>query len=814
MKAGAFIIVLLVFCQQSIAQRNPFIVHYGTEDGLPQKTVMNIVQDRKGFMWFSTWDGLCKFDGVDFYAYKIKKEDSYHMHSDRFDGMWIDKFGYIWANTYENEMYRFDPRIERFRSIKTISGLKNFTTHGIKRMPSGKNWLLNPRQGAICFKDSAFRPLLFNQQNGFLPTNTVNNIIEDAGGNTWLLTANGLTVLSPDMVTRGIYFAAAGNRPANGNAFFCGLALGGQLWLGADSGKIYVYHQRNKKFDVYKTGAKANISSICNIDNNLLLITTKNDDFFIFNCKSRRFSNYRLSVLRPSVYTKIQSCYIDRAKNIWLETDEKGVSKFSLRTNRLKHFDLNLPQEEVGPANPRFYIWEDLKNRLWVQPNGGGLGWYDAKADELKSFKIPRYANDRSVLMILHAGYSDRQGDLWISTRSDGLYKVSFSDREFKTKTVDPDTLSVSTNEVRSIMSDHLKRIWVATKAGKIYIYGANGKQLGNLTNTGAIGHGNFVAGLTYAMAEDSTHKIWLGTKGKGIYRLIPTANPLQFKISNYRNNPDNRYSLSDDRVYSIYPDRNQRIWIGTYGGGLNLLDDKIEGRFYNYKNLLANYPIEYGKRIRIVAGDHYGNIYMGTPLGLLAARPNYIHPGQMRFKYYERSPEQGSIAANDIYDVYTTKKGETYLASFGGGLNHVVKRDHDGLPLKFINYNTANGLNSDLLQQIQEDGSGNLWLITESAVSRFDPKKKLFETYYDLSRLIGGEIFSEGGDTQTANGVILLGYTRGIIAIDPTKLSPENFKPYMALTGLRIANHEVPISDTTVLKKADRRAIGAKTQP
>nr|WP_170113584.1 ATP-binding protein [Mucilaginibacter yixingensis] len=758
---------------------------------------MNIMQDKKGFMWFTTWDGLAKFDGADFYSYKVKKDDNPGMRSDRFDGMWLDKYGYIWANSYEGEMYRFNPRTENFQSIKSIPALKSFVAHGIKMMPSGKKWLLNKDFGAICFKDTAFTPVVLTKSNKGLPQNRVNAVAEDQHNNSWLLTSNGIVTLSANLAPSHRYFTSSNSNVHK--SFYCALPVGNQLWIGADSGCIYIYDDLLKKFEIRKTGTTAHIKDIKNIDADNLLITSAHNDFFVFNRKTNQFAAYQLSALRPTTFTKINSCYIDRSKNIWLETDETGVSKFSFATRKFKHFDFKLPDIEAGPAGPRFFIWEDRKNRVWMQPVGGGLGVYDPITDDLKHFDIPYY--DHKLSMILHAGYSDRQGDLWVSTRAGGLHKILFNDSEFKSHSVDPDTNSVPNNDVRSILEDHLHRVWIATKAGKIFIYSSAGKNLGELNHPGNISTSQPITGFTYAFTEDVANQVWIGTKGKGLYRLTPAGGNFNtYKVTHFGHDAANTYSLSDDRVYSIFVDPSQHIWVTTYGGGLNLMDNHIDGRFYNPYNVLKGFPMNVGKRTRIVSGDNYGNIYIGTPLGLLVTHPNYEHPEQMQFRHFERSPAKGSIGANDIYDVHTSKSGDTYIASFGGGLNKVQKRDKQGLPLSFVTYNTNNGLSSDLLQQIQEDNSGKLWLVTENSVSRFDPKEKSFETYYDLSRLIRGEVFSEGGDTQTDKGVMLLGYSRGLITIDPDKLSPETFNPYMALTNLRIANKDVTVGDTSAL--------------
>ena len=90
---------------------------YTSEDGLSQNTIMSILQDDKGVMWFATWDGLYKFDGYTFNNYKAHPGDSIGLSNNRLDNIKEDRYGYIWVQSYNHQVYRFNPRLERFQAI-------------------------------------------------------------------------------------------------------------------------------------------------------------------------------------------------------------------------------------------------------------------------------------------------------------------------------------------------------------------------------------------------------------------------------------------------------------------------------------------------------------------------------------------------------------------------------------------------------------------------------------------------------------------------------------------------------------------------
>lgn len=124
-----------------------FFTHYSSEDGLSQNTVMGILQDYKGNMWFATWNGLNKFDGYSFKVYKAKLGSQIALTNDRMDQICEDKFGFLWLQTYDNHAYRFDPSTERFERVPAEnepgSGVAVTSIHVL---PGGSVWLFTEKK--------------------------------------------------------------------------------------------------------------------------------------------------------------------------------------------------------------------------------------------------------------------------------------------------------------------------------------------------------------------------------------------------------------------------------------------------------------------------------------------------------------------------------------------------------------------------------------------------------------------------------------------------------------------------------------------
>ena len=103
-----------------IAEPMCHIRHYSTEDGLPQYNIMDMLQDRKGYLWLATWDGLSKFNGYNFRNYKAKSGNKYFMKSNRIEKLYEDAYGRIWFKSYDGDTHCFNPSDEEFWGIQSL----------------------------------------------------------------------------------------------------------------------------------------------------------------------------------------------------------------------------------------------------------------------------------------------------------------------------------------------------------------------------------------------------------------------------------------------------------------------------------------------------------------------------------------------------------------------------------------------------------------------------------------------------------------------------------------------------------------------
>lgn len=145
----------------------------------------------------------------------------------------------------------------------------------------------------------------------------------------------------------------------------------------------------------------------------------------------------------------------------------------------------------------------------------------------------------------------------------------------------------------------------------------------------------------------------------------------------------------------------------------------------------------------------------------------DFERPEDARFYHYLRAPEKANaLSNNDIHWIKPTRKGELYVATFGGGLNQLVDLN-DGGQARFKAYTVRDGLPSDILLSIQEDKKGQLWISTENGLSKFTPDLERFENFqnkYSNSSIR----FSEAASAYASDGDMLFGTNHGIFISTP----------------------------------------------
>jgi len=807
MKNFLFIFLFWVVGLCGYAQLRCSFTHYSSEDGLSQNTVMSMLQDHKGIMWFATWDGINKFNGYTFKTYKARQGDLISLTNNRVDRMVEDTNGYIWVLTYDNRAHRFDPDTETFIQVPSSGEASTTNITSIEVMKNGTVWLLTENDGAIRVltdkKTHKLTTYIYSLKTGQFPAQKVNRVYEDAAHNEWMLTDNGLAMIRPGQTTPTSYFVETKDgRHRLNQSFYSLQETPTEIFFGSDKGRVWRSQKRGGRFQLLQLPTKSNVISVNAVSPDEMIFSTADDGFFTYQLSNKEVMHYSTITCADFPSNVIASVYVDRFKEVWFElAGAEGVTHFNPHTNKVKQEIVTTEPGSAARSQPPFHIHEDVNGYLWVHPYGGGLSYFDRKLNKIIPFYDEPGSPNWRFSNKLHSAMSDRQGNLWMCTHSKGLEKITFLDNQFHLSIPYPHDYESLSNETRAIFEDNNRNLWVAFKDGTLRIYDPLRKYIGYLTEAGTISQsGTKVKGVTYFMTQDKKGIIWIGMKGGGLVRAEKVGN--RFALSRFNYSEDDIYSLSDDNIYCIFEDHKGRIWVATYGGGINYIDHDKSGKtiFINHRNNLKGYPIDRCYRVRYITEDAKGNIWAGTTSGVISFKDNFANPEEIQFNRYSRVPgDLTSLSNNDVHWIHPTKKGELYLATFGGGLNKLISVSGKDKAV-FKCYTVKDGAPSDVLLSIQEDTKGNLWISTENGLSKFIPSQQRFENYDDRSFATKVK-FSEATSEITANNHIYFGTTSGFLYFNPAAIRKSTYVPYIYLSQLMVANKEVAPGEKSVLK-------------
>ena len=773
------LLAAIVIIAQPICQ----VKHFSVSDGLAQGVVMSILQDRKGLVWFSTWNGLNKFDGYTFKTYKTSQESAYAFGSNRMGIISESRYGDIWCPTYDGQACLFDVETEKFidvlQPIERSTKQTNYVTR-IYSLKKGIAWILCENGYAfrvdeqLCKKGEGITLYATSSHN--LKGDQIVNVYQDSEEDEWILTDKGISIIGKKTLDTDFPFQFI-------------TQIKETIYLIAENDKLakYDFHTKKLKFvDIpYPHGKINNVTALgkemlaLGTDNGLILYSTREDSFRQIDIRTAtQFSNY------------VETVYQDHFGELWIFSKDPGIIHINLTTNEKEH--LFTPKEELikHGRKSRKLIFEDKAENLWLLPTEGNFCYYDRKEKTLKPL-LTDINNPKSIFSPLVRSYTlDNQGNCWFATAR-GVEKLCFFPQSYQFNLTDYEA------ETRAFLRDSNNRLWTASKSNYIQIYAPDGTLEGYLSAQGNIVKEKqpFYNGV-YSILEDKNNNIWLGTKDIGLFQLRKTGTN-HYSIHHFEHQPDNPYSLSSNSIYAIYQDSRNHIWVGCYGGGLNLLTQTKDGKisFIHGNNELRNYPIAYGMKVRNIAEAPGGVILVGTTNGLLTFSNNFERLEEIKFYRNIRRPgDKNSLSANDIMHIYTDKNQTTYIISFTGGVNKVISEKLLSENIQFKNYDKNNGLASDLALSMIEDTQNQLWVVSEIALSKFNPVKETFENY-ELSSIYQEFNFSEAIPVINARNQIVLGTDKGFLEVSPEKMHKSGYVPPIVFTGLKIQGHSTDYS-------------------
>jgi ligand-binding sensor domain-containing protein/serine phosphatase RsbU (regulator of sigma subunit) len=634
--------LLLVFMSNlwSMRMREIEFKHISLDQGLSQATVYCILQDKKGFMWFGTQDGLNRYDGYNFIVYKPHPDHPGSISHITITALAEDPSGSLWIGTRGGGLNRFNRESETFTHYRynpnNPASLSSDYISSLCLDSTGQLWAgtqasglnrFNPQTGTF----TRYTALSDTHSPGGLTNNAINCIYEDRGGVLWVGTDAAALHEYHRQTDRFTPYRLAPTERDNNNAVISALHedISGNFWVGTDPEGLHRFDRTTGTFtpfrqDTTKTGNLNgnSISTILETRAGDLWIGTSGGGLSGFHPGTGTFTHYFHNSNNPDSLNNnfILSSCVDRSGTLWLGTAGGGLNQFTCANEKFNHYHA-IPNEPNSLNNNMVRaLYQDRSGILWIGTADGGLNRFDREKKQFTHYvtilsptgiALPTSISSNAI----RALREDRQGMLWIGTEDSGLNKFNKKTGTFTLYRHDPnDPDSLSSDSVYCIHEDRSGILRIGTWGGGLNRFN---RETQTFTRFQARDRDPNSPGnnLVYSIIEDHSGVLWIATAG-GLCKFDHKANPPAFK--HFRHIPGNPNSLSNDIVTAIHEDKNHILWIGTIGGGLNRLNPAKETfKHYNETHGLPNNVI-YG-----ILEDKKGHLWISTNKGLSRFNPN-----------------------------------------------------------------------------------------------------------------------------------------------------------------------------------------------
>lgn len=526
----------------AFAQINPHkqltqyeLKNWQSEDGLPQNSITSIVQSAKGYLWIGTYDGLARFDGVNFTT--INRKNNPELASSYILSLAEDSTGALWIGTSGSGLWYLNQNELQPAPFKDVVGKLDITSIIISKR--GELWIGTYGKGLFRWNGEILKH--WGVEDG-LPGNIIQVLFEAKDGTIWGGNrGSGIFQLESDTKINKI-----GSKDGISNTYIRDFAQDkeGFMWVATSGGGVFKQTQTGWKNLNEKSGLNSVIVNSIQIDElGTVWMGTETGGL-------NRYVDGEISALTSADglgSDAIPTLFLDREHNLWMGTSGAGITRLS---------DGKFTSVTTKEGLISNFIWtvaEDAKGRIWLGTNGEGISILDDS--KTTSIQAKQGLKDGHVRSILKAS----DGTMWVGTYK-GLHQL----KDEKVVAHFDKSNGLNSSIILSLYEDKDGVIWA----------GLSGSGLVGIKNGKIIEHFDTEDVLTNSYVRsilvDQNGKLWIGTGGGGI-----TILQNQKKVGSY----STENGLKSNTIIALYEDNRQRMWIGTHGGGLSMVEN---GKVYS----------------------------------------------------------------------------------------------------------------------------------------------------------------------------------------------------------------------------------------
>lgn len=542
-----------------------------TDNGLPQNSIHSILQSRDGHIWFATFDGLVRYDGVRYTIFNTANSEG--INSNRFLYLYEDQDGSLWASTEDGGLTHY--KDNQFHTYTTADGLPHTLVGTVRRTADGT--LLAMTAGGLARLQGERFEVISTEKNSF--DSEIG--IQGQSGNIWYRIGAELRRIRDGKVTSYVV-------PGGRQQLLISPQLyedrEGRLWIGNYlDPKAGLWMLKDEVMTRYGTRdglPPSAVISFCEDREGTIWLGTDKDGLVRF--KDGKFTTYTTAQGLSS--NSIETIFEDREGTLWVGTRDNGITRITRQV-------ITTLSEKDGLKGKIFYpIIEDHTGNIWIG-NAGVNRIKDGKFIYYPLNLTPQYARDNHPQAEVRSFYEDRQEQLWIG-HSYGVYR-------FQNEAFTDDKQMASKEAPYAIFQDSRGAFWFGYGNLLIRYHNGEAKQF-----TLKDGLHDFVQPIY----EDRQGRIWIGSYG-GLAQYVDDH--LVFLTE--------KDGLSSNRVRAIYEDADGVLWIGTYDGGLNRFKD---GKFTSYTTRNGMFS----NGVFAILEDRHDNFWMSSNQGIHRVRRQQLN--------------------------------------------------------------------------------------------------------------------------------------------------------------------------------------------
>ena len=672
-----FVLWLLLLPVVSLAQ--PYTVkQLGIEKGLSNNYVVSIAQDKQGFLWFATEEGLNKFDGTRFITY-LKNEDLTRqgITGNELNCLLDDpQDSILWIGTQRAGLNAYDYVNNTFLCYRHDGeNPESLITDDVTKIVAatdGNLWITTYWRGVDYFDKKAGKFIHYNTQTvPGLASDNIWSVVDGGDGKLYMgHVHHGFSVLSlKDKKVKNFMHDPEDPVSLPGNGVTCIYKdLSGNIWLGTDRG-LALFNPEAENFIHFhhsEDGVPHTVFDIRQFDGNKLWIAMEFGGIAILDLTQRMF-------LSPD---QVRFQYI-----------KEGDDEYSLSNSTVR------------------CLFQDSFKNVWAGMWGGGINFLSHESS---------YFNVYSYSPIQHSGSSlnnktassvcvARDGKLWIGTDGGG---INVFDKGKRVAVYKEETGDLTDNSIQAALCDSEGNLWFGSFMGGVDFYDVKKKSFHQIFPKDKTGED------VRALYEDAEY-VWIGTSN-GIY-----------KVRLHDKGIADHYTVENNLVRCISKDNLNRLWIGTFGGGLGVFDEHFQCvKLFNVTSLFPS------NTINTVYMDSQNRMWIGTGEGLVC------FPSSQSWDYKV--------------------------------------------------YRSEEGLSNVHIRAITEDNHGNIWVSTNKGISCLLKDKEVFYNYDHWDNVPMGN-FMSGSVAEAKDGTLYFGSINGLCRFNPDQVLEKRESPAAIITEMRI---------------------------